>query len=50
MYVGYMSCMSYVTYISISINHLKPLEIIWFLFSKSFKKFLLIYKDGEPKL
>ena len=38
MYVGYMSYMSYESHISIFMNRLKSLV------------FLLIYKDGKPKL
>ena len=53
MYVGYLSYISYVSYMSIFVNHLKSLEIAWnhliFVF-KQFGMFLLIYKDGKPKL
>ena len=41
-----MSYMSYVSYMSIFVNRLNSL----FFFKKKIEIFLLIYKDGKPKL
>ena len=42
-----MSYMSYVSYMSIFVNRLNSL---FFFLKKKFGIFLLIYKDGKPKL